>query len=101
MAQMRLELQDLQISMQQQHAVLIQQHAEVTDAAARARAAERERADMARFEAKLAARADDGDIIHNKAFGQPVKDIGKKDSDFAEWDHKVRIFMGARCGLDL
>ena len=36
---------------------------------------------MARIAAKLAARADDGDIIDNKAPGQPFKDTGKKDSD--------------------
>ena len=41
---------------------------------------------MARIAAKVAAR-DDGDTIDNKALGQPFKYTGKKDTDFAEWDH--------------
>ena len=56
---------------------------------------------MARIAAKLAARADDGDIIDNKALGQPFKYTFKKDSDLAECDHKVRIFMGARFGQEV
>ena len=56
---------------------------------------------MARIAAKLAARGHDGDIIDNKARGQPFKDTGKKDSDSAEWDHKVRIFTGARFGWEI
>ena len=96
MAHMRQELQDLQIGMQRQQTVLIQQQAQVTYAATRAQAAEQERADMAIIAAKIAARADDGDIIDNKALGQPFKYPDKKDSDFAEWDHKVGSFMSAR-----
>ena len=96
MAQMRQELQDLQIGMQRRRAVLIQQQAQVTDATTRAQAAEQERADMAIIAAKIAARADDGDIIDNEALGQPFKYTDKKDSDLGEGDHKVGIFMGAR-----
>ena len=55
---------------------------------------------MARIAAKLAARADDGDIIDNNALVQPFKYIGKKHSEFSERGHKVRIFMGARFGQE-
>ena len=92
-AQMRQELHDSPVAMQQQHAVLIQQQAHVWDATTTAPTAEQGRADMARIAERLAARADDGDIIDNEALGQPFKYTGKKDSDSAEWDHKVRIFM--------
>ena len=50
---------------------------------------------MARIAAKLTARADDGGMIDNTAPGQPIKYIGKKDRDFAEWD---QLFIGARYG---
>ena len=53
---------------------------------------------MARSAAKLAARADDGDIIDKKAHAQPLKYIGKTDSDVAELDQTVLIFVGARSG---
>ena len=66
MVQMRHKHQDVQVAMQQQQAVLIQQQAQVTDATARAPSA-----DMERIAAKLAARADDGDIIDNKALANP------------------------------
>ena len=56
---------------------------------------------MAIIAAKIAARADDGDIIDNEAFGQPFKYPDKKDSDFAEWDQQVGIFMGARFGQEI
>ena len=56
---------------------------------------------MARIAARLAARTDDGDNIDNKALGQPFKYMGKKDSDFAELDQNVPIFMGARFGQEL
>ena len=78
MTPMRHELQDLQIVMQQQQVGLIHQQAQVTDAAARAQNAEKEPPDMVRIAATLAARADDGDILDNKARGQPIKYTGKK-----------------------
>ena len=49
----RQELQELQIVMHRRHAVLIQQQAQVTDAAKRAQAAEQERADVARIAKSL------------------------------------------------
>ena len=98
---MRQELLDLQIAMQQQQAVLMKQQAQVTDAATRAPTAVQERAEMARFAARLAARADAGDIIDSKAPGQLFKYTGKKVSDSAEWDHNVRIFMGAFFGQEI
>ena len=72
-AQMRRQLQDSQIAMEQQQAVLIQQQAQVTDAAARVQTPEHERSDMARIAVNQAARADEGDIIDNEALGQPFK----------------------------
>ena len=101
---MRQQLQDLQVTMQQQHqqqAVMIQQLAHVTDAAARAMTTERERAVVASIAAEFAARADDGDIIDNKALGQPFKYTVKDDSHFAEWDHKIRISIRARFGQEI
>ena len=84
MAQMRQVFQDLHIAIQQ-HVVWVQQQAQVTDAAARAQTTAQERADMVRFAAKFAERADDEE---NKALNQPFGYIGKKDSDCAEWTTK-------------
>ena len=75
--------------------MLTQQQAQVRDAAARAQTAEQERADISRMA------ADDGDVIDNKALGHIIKNTGKNDSDFAEWDPKVRIFIEARFGREI
>ena len=61
-------------------------------AAAGVHTAEQERADTARIAGRVAARADDGDTLDNEALGQPLTYAGRKDTDFAESDHKVRIW---------
>ena len=76
-AWMRQELQDMQIVMQQQYAVLIQQQAHAKRATARAQTAEEGSVDMTSIAASLA----DVDIIDNKALDQPFKITGKIDSD--------------------
>ena len=98
--QMRPALQEVQMAMQQQQAALIQQQTYVTCATSRAQTAEQKRWEMARIAARLAVRADDGDI-NNKALRQPFQYTGKKDSDFAEWSRKVRIVMGVRFGPEI
>ena len=90
-AQMRQELEDLQIAMQQQQAVLIQQRSNKSPNI-------RTGANIhGKICSNVAARADDGDIFDNKAFGQRFKYIGKKDNEY----HKVRIFMGTRFGQEI
>ena len=87
--QMRQDLQELQIAMQHQQAGLIQQEPRQRNKIVQT---------WQELQARVAARVEDGDISDNEAVGQPIKCTGKKDSDVAEWDQKVRIFTGARCG---
>ena len=92
------KLHELQLAMQLKHAILIQPQTLVTEGNTRAQTAEQERADTARIVARIAAQADDGSVIDIQALGQQFKYAGQKESDVAERNRKVRIFLGARFG---
>ena len=84
MAQKRHEVQDFKKAVQQPQAVLIKQQAQVTEGKQQEpRQQSRTEQTWQDLVAKLTARANDGDIIDNKALGQPFKHTCMKISDFA------------------
>ena len=61
----------------------------------------RERADSASMAASLAARADDGDIVDTQHLANPSNTLATKTAILQRGTHKIRIFMGARYGLEI
>ena len=105
--QLRAEIDSVRQLMQQQAAQVAEQTqamqsmtTTLQQAIARAERAESERGDMLKIAAKLAS-SSGGELVDTRGVGQPSKFSGRKDQDFAEWDHKVRTFLVAKFGGDI
>ena len=105
--QLKAEMDNMRQLMQQQVAHVAEQtqamlsmNSNLQQAMARAERAESERSDMLKIAAKLAS-SSGGELVDTRGVGQPFKFSGKRDQDFAEWDHKMRTFLGAKFGSDI
>ena len=91
------QVQEIVRKVEEQQTRIAQLEVAMTQAVARGERAEQDRTALIRMLEEKSAGAGAG-IVDMKGVGQPFKYNGKKDLDFAEWTHKLRVYLVAKYG---
>ena len=91
------QIQEIVQRMEAQQMRIAQLEGAMTEAVARGERAEQDRSTLLRLLEERHPTGATG-IVDTKGVGQPFKYNGKREQDFAEWTHKMRVYLVARYG---